>query len=120
MAKPVKVRDLTTFRDGDVLDVPGHPRPIQLPGHTLGMSGFLLESSGTLFVGDELCNGNPLTGRPGVQILSRCTNVSSGQAIDSLNKLERVEASTILFGHGDPWTAGMPEALARAREAGPS
>lgn len=120
MTKPVKVRDLTTFRDGDVLDVPGHPRAIQLPGHTLGMSGFLLESSGTLFVGDELCNGNPLTGRPGVQILSRSTNVSSGQAIDSLNKLERVEASTILFGHGDPWTAGVAEALARAREAGPS
>ena len=120
MAKPVRIRDLTTFRDGDVLDVPGRPRAIQLPGHTLGMSAFLVESSGTLFAGDELCNGNPFTGRSGVQVMPRCSNVSSEQALDSLGKLEGVEAATIVFGHGDPWTGGVADAVARAREAGPS
>jgi glyoxylase-like metal-dependent hydrolase (beta-lactamase superfamily II) len=117
-AKPDKIRDLATFRDGEVLDVPGHPRAVLTPGHTSGMCAFLLESRGVLFVGDALCNGNTFTGRPGVQILSRATNVNSEQALDSLTRIETLSASTLLFGHGDPWNGTPADAVAQAREAG--
>ena len=119
-SKPVKIRDLSTFRDGEVLDVPGRPRAILTPGHTSGMCAFELGSTGVLAVGDALCNGNTFTGRPGVQILSRCTNMSSDQALDSLSRIEGVDAGTLLFGHGDPFEGSPAEAVARAREAGPS
>jgi glyoxylase-like metal-dependent hydrolase (beta-lactamase superfamily II) len=119
-AKPIKIRDLATFRDGDVLDVPGRPRVVWTPGHTSGMCSLLFESAGVLIVGDELCNGNPFTGREGVQLMSRCTNVSSDQALDSLSRIEGLQASTLLFGHGDPWSGSPAEAASLAREAGPS
>jgi glyoxylase-like metal-dependent hydrolase (beta-lactamase superfamily II) len=120
IAKPIRIRDLATFRDGEVLDVPGHPRAILAPGHTSGMCAFLIESAGVLIAGDELCNGNPFTGRPGVQIMPRCTNMSSEQALDSLSRIEGLDASTLLFGHGNPWNGSPAEAAALAREAGPS
>jgi glyoxylase-like metal-dependent hydrolase (beta-lactamase superfamily II) len=120
MAKPIKIRDLSTFRDGDVLDVPGRPRAVLAPGHTSGMCAFLLESSKVLVTGDELCNGNPFTGRAGVQIMPRCGNVSSEQALDSLSRIEGLDATTLVFGHGDPWKGTPAEAAAAAREAGPS
>jgi glyoxylase-like metal-dependent hydrolase (beta-lactamase superfamily II) len=71
-------------------------------------------------VGDALCNGNTFTGRPGVQILARCTNMSSEQALESLGRIEAVNAGTLLFGHGEPWSGSPAEAVAQAREAGPS
>jgi len=117
-AKPIKIRDLATFRDGEVLDVPGHPRAVLAPGHTSGMCAFLLESAGVLFTGDELCNGNPFTGRDGVQLMPRCTNVSSQQALDSLSRIEGLQAQTLLFGHGEPWSGSPAEAAHLAREAG--
>jgi glyoxylase-like metal-dependent hydrolase (beta-lactamase superfamily II) len=119
-SKPTGIRDLTTFRDGDVLDVPGRPRAVLAPGHTSGMCAFLLESAGVLITGDELCNGNPFTGREGVQLMPRCANVSSRQALDSLSRIEGLTADTLLFGHGDPWNGTPAEAAELAREAGVS
>jgi glyoxylase-like metal-dependent hydrolase (beta-lactamase superfamily II) len=117
-SKPDKIRDLATFRDGEELDVPGRPRAILTPGHTSGMCAFLFESRGVLFVGDALCNGNTFTGRRGVQILARCTNTNSEQALDSMSRIEGLDASTLLFGHGDPWNGSPAEAASLAREAG--
>src|SRR5207244_4919195 len=34
--KPRPIRELTTYSDGDTLDVPGRPRVIHTPGHTSG------------------------------------------------------------------------------------
>jgi glyoxylase-like metal-dependent hydrolase (beta-lactamase superfamily II) len=101
-----------------VLDVPGRPRAVWTPGHTSGMCSFLLEQAGVLITGDELCNGNPFTGREGVQLMPRCTNVSSDQALDSLSRIEGLQAQTLLFGHGDPWSGTPGEAASLAREAG--
>jgi glyoxylase-like metal-dependent hydrolase (beta-lactamase superfamily II) len=81
---------------------------------------FVAHLAGVLIAGDELCNGNPFTGRPGVQIMPRCTNMSSEQALDSLSRIEGLDASTLLFGHGNPWNGSPAEAAALAREAGPS
>jgi hypothetical protein len=47
-------------------------------------------------------------------------NVSSRQALASLDRIESLDAGVVAVGHGDPWTGGLPPAVARAREAGPS
>ena len=115
---PKPVQRVTTFTDGDVLDVPGRPRVIHTPGHTTGHVSFALESRGTLILGDLLCELNPLTGKRGPQLMPRAFNLSSATMLDSLSKIESVEADTIVFGHGDPWRGGTAEAVRLARARG--
>jgi len=119
-ARPTKVTEVSTFADGDVLDVPGRPRVIATPGHTDGHCVLLFEQHGVLFIGDALCSRNPLTGREGPQVMPSAFNASTRRALDSLDRLTGVAASHLLFGHGDPWTDGAAAAVERARELGPS
>jgi glyoxylase-like metal-dependent hydrolase (beta-lactamase superfamily II) len=116
--KPPKIDDTRPIADGDVLGVPGRPRVIHAPGHTNGHCAYHFEQHGALLVGDLLCTWNPLTGRLGPQIMPRPFNVSSAESLDSLGRIEQLEARALLPGHGDPWTAGPAAAVARAREAG--
>jgi glyoxylase-like metal-dependent hydrolase (beta-lactamase superfamily II) len=115
--KPPKIDGAETFADGDVLDVPGRPRVVHTPGHTDGHSVLLFEGSSTLFVGDALCTVNFFTGRPGPQLMPGPTNVSTAQARESLSAIERLEASLLLPGHGEPWHGTPQAAVARARAA---
>jgi glyoxylase-like metal-dependent hydrolase (beta-lactamase superfamily II) len=114
------VQELETFEDDEVLAVPGNPRVVHVPGHTLGSVVFHFEAHDALFVGDVLMHWNVFTGRPGPQIAPGALNHSTEQAMASLERLEGVEAGSVHSGHGDPWTQGVPAALAAAREAGPS
>ncbi len=118
--RPIHVRAVDTYEDGDVLDVPGRPRAIHAPGHSPGCVALLFESRSLLFVGDVLFEYNVLTGRRGPQIGPAGFNESSDQALASLSRLEGVEAETILFGHGDPWRDGAHAAIESARAAGRS
>jgi glyoxylase-like metal-dependent hydrolase (beta-lactamase superfamily II) len=115
-----KVEPTGTFADGDVLDVPGALRVIPTPGHTEAHCALQLESASTLFVGDALCTRNPLTGRRGPQLMPSGLNVSSDRALESVERLASVDAQTVLPGHGEPWTDGMPAAAERVRQAGRS
>jgi glyoxylase-like metal-dependent hydrolase (beta-lactamase superfamily II) len=117
---PKKVEEVTAFRDGDELDVPGRPRVVHTPGHTTGHCSFWLESRGVLIAGDELCTRNPLTGARGPQLMPSAFNLSSGSILDSLSKLEGLDAKTIVFGHGEPWEHGVAEAVRLARATGPT
>jgi glyoxylase-like metal-dependent hydrolase (beta-lactamase superfamily II) len=117
--KPVKIAEVTPFGEGE-LDVPGRPRVIHTPGHSPGHVVFHFEAQGALIAGDALCTWNPLTGRPGPQIMPGAFSFSNAQALESLGRIEGVDAGALLVGHGDPWTAGVGAAVARAREAGPS
>jgi glyoxylase-like metal-dependent hydrolase (beta-lactamase superfamily II) len=116
-----KIAAVSTFTGDQVLDVPGHPRAVHTPGHSDGhVALHLPDHPGVLFAGDALCTWNPLTGRDGPQLMPGAFAVSSPQAMQSLARLEPLEASVLLPGHGNPWTDGVPSAVARAREAGPS
>ena len=117
---PKPVQNVTTFRDGDELDVPGKPRVVHTPGHTAGHVVFSLESRGVLLMGDLLCTLNPLTGKRGPQLMPRAFNVSSGTMLDSLSKIEELDAPVLAFGHGDPWPQGVGAAVRLARKVGPT
>jgi glyoxylase-like metal-dependent hydrolase (beta-lactamase superfamily II) len=117
--KPVKIAEVTPLGEGD-LDVPGRPRVIHTPGHSPGHVVFHFAEQGAVIAGDALCTWNPLTGRPGPQIMPGAFSLSNAQALESLGRIEPIEAGALLVGHGDPWTAGVGAAVARAREAGPS
>jgi glyoxylase-like metal-dependent hydrolase (beta-lactamase superfamily II) len=118
--KVIPIRELSTFADGEVLDVPGHPRVVHAPGHTRGTAAIHLESRNVLLTGDALVTRNPLTGRVGPQIMPSGFNRDTPAALDSLAALLAVSAGTLLPGHGEPWTQGVAEAVRAARAAGAS
>jgi glyoxylase-like metal-dependent hydrolase (beta-lactamase superfamily II) len=116
--KPEPVREVQTFEDGASL--PGGLRAIHTGGHTAGHTVFLLEPQGVLFAGDLLTTRNPLTGGRGPELLARALNKSSAAMLESFSKLEALDAQTVLFAHGEPWTQGIAAAVRRAREIGPT
>jgi glyoxylase-like metal-dependent hydrolase (beta-lactamase superfamily II) len=117
--KTTKVAEVSTFGEGE-LDVPGRPQVIHTPGHSPGHVVFHFHHNGALLAGDALCTYNPLTGRRGPQLMPGAFAFSNAQAMESLGRLEPIAAGVLLPGHGDPWTGGVPPAVARAREIGPT
>ncbi len=118
--KIIPIKEVSTFSDGETLDVPGRPRVVHAPGHTDGCAALILEDRSVLFTGDVMCTLNPLTGRQGPQVMPSGLNRDTKQAISSLDNLAGVKAGVLLSGHGDPWTDGVPEAIRLAKAAGPS
>ena len=114
-ARPPAFAGADTFSSGDVLDVPGRPKVIATPGHTPGHCVFYFEGHRALFVGDAMCNWNPATGRRGPQLMPHAFNVSNREAQQSLEAIEAIDADVMLFGHGDPWTGDVKEAVSEAR-----
>jgi glyoxylase-like metal-dependent hydrolase (beta-lactamase superfamily II) len=117
-SKVVPVAEVSTFADGELVDVPGKPRVLHAPGHTRGCAALFFEERGTLFSGDTIVTRNPMTGRIGPQIMPSGMNLDSRQALESLGAFEGVRAERLLPGHGEPWTAPVEEAVHRARAAG--
>ena len=52
------IRQVQTFVPGAVLDVPGSPRVIGLPGHTPGSMSFHFPAENLLLAGDTLFRGS--------------------------------------------------------------
>lgn len=112
-AKSPPVAELRDFGDNEVLQVPGRPRVIHMPGHTPGHSALLFEGRGALFTGDGLVTLDPTSGSTGPRVMPIATDVA--QARDSLNQISGVRASLLLSSHGEPWTNGVEEAITVAR-----
>ena len=118
--KIVPVAEVSTFADGDVLEVPGRPRVIHTPGHTRGSASLHLTDRGAVFTGDALVTWNVLTGRDGPQIMPSAFNESNAQALNSLDRLEGLDAGVVLPGHGPHYNGGIERAVVQARAWGPS
>ena len=116
--KSKPIREVRAFEDGETLEVPGALRVIHTPGHTAGHCAFHLERQGVLVVGDALCTLNPVTGARGPQLMPRSFNLSSATCLDSLTKIQDVDAGVAVFGHGEPWYEGLAAAVERARRVG--
>ena len=106
---------VSTFGDGATLDVPGSPRVILTPGHTPGSAALYVASRDALLIGDALATYAVTTGERGPQIAPFTADAT--QAVDSLARLENVEARWVLPGHGDPWVGGVAEAVRMIRDA---
>ena len=107
------VHEVVTFVDGDTLDLPGSPRIIHIPGHTPGSVAVHVPAVDALFVGDALTTRNVLTGERGPRPAPFTLNPEG--ALASLTKLEAVQATWVLPGHGPPWHGGVAEAIRQVR-----
>jgi glyoxylase-like metal-dependent hydrolase (beta-lactamase superfamily II) len=90
------------------------------PGHTYGQCALHLPDRDVLLTGDALVTLDPYTGRRGPQIIAGAATADSAQALVSLDRLVAYDsgATTLLPGHGDPWTGGVAAAVEQARRTG--
>jgi glyoxylase-like metal-dependent hydrolase (beta-lactamase superfamily II) len=114
---PTPVKTVVRYSDGE-LAVPGRPRVVFTPGHTLGHCALHLPDRDALIVGDACVTFNPYTGEPGPSIVASCANADSQRALRSLDAIAATGARTLLSGHGDPWRDGAESAVEHARRAG--
>lgn len=110
-----RIREVLEFGDDATLDVPGAPRVIHAPGHTLGSAVLHFPGHDALFTGDAVNTYAVTSGRRGPQLSP--FNRDRSQALDSISRLRDVEATHLLPGHGAPWNQGVPAALAAVRAA---
>ena len=106
--------EVAAFGDGATLDVPGAPRVILVPGHTPGSAALHVPAAGALFVGDAFATTAVTTGATGPRIAPFTADPAT--ALVSLERLEGIDASLVLPGHGEPWRGGIAEAVRRVRE----
>jgi glyoxylase-like metal-dependent hydrolase (beta-lactamase superfamily II) len=119
VTRPARMPEAVPLVDGGVADVPGHPVITHAPGHTDGSCVLEFREHGVVFLGDLLCTLSFFSGRPAApQLQTRASNRNSAQAMESLDRLQGIEARTVLPGHGDPWTDGVEAAAASARRIG--
>jgi glyoxylase-like metal-dependent hydrolase (beta-lactamase superfamily II) len=109
------IHEVSTFGDGATLDLPGSPHVTLVPGHTPGSAALSVPGLGALFVGDALATYSVANGRRGPQIAP--FTADRKEALDSLKRLEGVDAALVLPGHGDPWDQGVGAAIAAVRES---
>jgi len=104
---------VSTYCDGATLDVPGSPRVTLVPGHTPGSAVLHFAGHGALLVGDALCTYAVTTGRSGPQIAP--FSADPQLALTNLSRIEGIEATLVLPGHGLEWKGSPAEAVQFAR-----
>lgn len=109
---------VTTFTDGERLDLPGRPVAVHTPGHTEGHAMFHCRERGLLFTGDGLATIDLIGPGIGPQMLERRFHLDAEQALQSLDRVADLEAELLLPGHGAPWPGSPAEAVGLARAAG--
>jgi glyoxylase-like metal-dependent hydrolase (beta-lactamase superfamily II) len=115
---PDGVREVVRYGDSGTLPVPGSPRVLFTPGHTLGHCSLHLPERDTVIAGDAIVTLDPYTGHTGPRVVARAATADSERALRVLDALAATGARTVLVGHGEPWTAGAEQAVVRARQAG--
>jgi glyoxylase-like metal-dependent hydrolase (beta-lactamase superfamily II) len=116
---PKPVKEVRRYTDGR-LPVPGSPRVVFTPGHTLGHCALHLPDRDCVIAGDALVTLDPYTAKPGPRIVARAATADSERALASLDALAETAARIVLTGHGEPWTRGAEQAVEVARRAGAS
>ncbi len=108
--------EVTEVHDGEVLDLPGAPRVIAMPGHSPGSIAVHVPLADAVFVGDALTTRHVLTGRTGIQPAPFTDDPA--EALESLGRLAGLGAAWVLPGHGAPWRGDLAAIEAEARAAG--
>ncbi|UOQ89570.1 MBL fold metallo-hydrolase [Agromyces endophyticus] len=108
--KTTYLADVVPVRGGDVLDLPGSPRIVAMPGHSAGSVAIHVPAVDAVFVGDALTTRHVLTGEHGPQPAPFTDDPA--EALASLHHLDGIGASWVLPGHGTPWNDGVPAIVA--------
>ncbi len=108
--------EVVEVADGDVLELPGSPVVVSLPGHSPGSIAVHVPVADAVFVGDALTTRHVLTGRTGVQPAPFTDEPD--RALASLGRLAELDASWVLPGHGPPWRGDLATLPEQVRDAG--
>jgi glyoxylase-like metal-dependent hydrolase (beta-lactamase superfamily II) len=116
---PAPVKEVRRYgSDAGALDVPGSPRVVFTPGHTLGHCALHLPERDVVIAGDAVVMLDPYTAKRGPRLVARAATADVERNLRSLDALVETGASVVLTGHGEPWTGGVEAAVAEARAAG--
>ncbi|GAA1928735.1 MBL fold metallo-hydrolase [Microbacterium aoyamense] len=107
--------EVVEVADGDVLDLPGAPRVIGMPGHSPGSIAIHSPVAKAVFVGDALTTRHVTTGRTGPAPAPFTDDPA--QALASLERIADLDAAWVLPGHGGPWHGSPADAVAAVRAA---
>ncbi|WP_372518072.1 MBL fold metallo-hydrolase [Solirubrobacter ginsenosidimutans] len=113
---PPPLREVTRYVAG-TLAVPGSPRVVSTPGHTLGHCAFHLPDRDVVIAGDAVVTLDPYTGRTGPRIIARAATADSERNLATLEAIADTNAGTVLVGHGEPWKSGARALVDQARAA---
>jgi glyoxylase-like metal-dependent hydrolase (beta-lactamase superfamily II) len=116
---PRPVREVRRFEDGE-LEVPGSPRVVFTPGHTLGHCALHFPDRDAAIAGDAVVTLDPYTATTGPRIVAGAATADYARALRSLDALAETRAGTVLVGHGEPWSRGAEELCELARRHGPA
>jgi glyoxylase-like metal-dependent hydrolase (beta-lactamase superfamily II) len=103
--------------DGGALPVPGAPRVVRTPGHTIGHCSLHFPDRDAVIAGDALVTLDPYTNRTGPRLVARAATVDSARNRVTLEALAATGARRVLTGHGPVWEGGAQAAVAAARAA---
>lgn len=115
---PAPIEQVVRYEGGATLPVPGAPRALFTPGHSLGHCSLHFTDRDAVIAGDAVVTLDPYTGRRGPRIVARAATVDSARNLRTLDGIAATGARTVLCGHGDPWTAGAEAIVTAARAAG--
>src|SRR4051812_40842510 len=116
---PAPVKEVRRYDNG-TLPVPGSPRVVPSPGHTLGHCSLHLPERDVLIAGDAIVMLDPYTAREGPCIVAGAATADSERNMRTLDGLAATQAGTVLTGHGPEWRKGIEAAVEGARAAGPA
>jgi glyoxylase-like metal-dependent hydrolase (beta-lactamase superfamily II) len=114
---PSPVQEVLRYGDSGTLPVPGAPRIVPTPGHTLGHCALHFPDRDAVVAGDCLVTLDPYTNRTGPRLVARAATVDSERNRTTLEALAATEARYVLTGHGPVWDQGARAAVAAARAA---
>ncbi|MGN6501448.1 MAG: MBL fold metallo-hydrolase [Pseudolysinimonas sp.] len=109
------VREVAPVDDGDVLDLPGAPRVIAMPGHSPGSIAIHVTAVRAVFVGDALTTRSVLTAEEGPQPAPFTDDQAEASA--SLARIADLDVDWVIPGHGPAWHGGVAELIAAYRAA---
>lgn len=107
-----RIKEVITFNDGEVLNVPGNPLIIHMPGHTKGSCSFYIKDRNVLFSGGNLVAQDTMKGKDGnPQVMHPLLNSDFKKAHKSLDFIKNLGEVTMLSGHGKPWIGDLKIAV---------
>lgn len=117
-AKPAA--DAQAWSTDTLKNLPGKPEAVLLPGHTPGSVAILLPAAGAIAVGDSFVSGHPLSRTAGPQMLHHMFHTDPAQALKATHRLDEIEASVVLPGHGSALCMPLADTLETLRGPAPA